>query len=611
MNKFITIACFVILTLLSTHSAFSQTSDVVKQNFTKAERLVQANDYANALPLYLTILDEEPDNANINYRVGECYSNLLGQERNALPYLQKAVTNIDADYKAGNIHNTGASPLAWFFLGDAYHRNEMLPEASEAYFNYKEYVASDKKELEKVTQRIMGLGVSRGEVRDHPRDVVLTNLGDKINSKLSDYNIIFSGDMQTMVFNRYEKRKDMIFSSHFINGGWTDPVEISQGLGSFGDMYATALSYDGKELYVVLLTEYDADIYVSEYKDEKWQYAQNIGRSINTKYYESNVTISADGNTLYFSSDRATSIGGFDIYYCKKIDGKWGKAESIGPVINTKANEESPFITESGKTLYFSSDRAGSIGRMDIYFSTLTGDSWSEPENLGMPYNSVEDDVSFKYYEKYRKSYIARDLPGGFGKLDLYLIQSGEDRQREIADYMASLKPKAPASAPVTAVVAPPVATTEIAREVVLETEKTDETKVSEELEPKIPVVAKSETVLIVKEPVKAKETSTKTIISESKPSVPKIAEPVLNASIDFEGEYTIQVMALIFPKSKTNFKGLDTSLIRGIEGDDGYTRYIYGQYASRDDALNTLHKAFSSGYKDAFIRKTSEISNF
>jgi tetratricopeptide (TPR) repeat protein len=586
MNNIKVLPYTLLLLLFVFANSRAQITEEARKNFTKAERHIELKEYDEALPLYLSILEENTSSANINFRIGQCYLKLLGKERNALVYLQEAVKNIDTEYKPGNYKTEGASPEAWLLLGDAYHRDEELKEASRAYYKYREYIQDDKKEEQKVIDRIIALGISQGEVRDQHKDIMLSNLGDKINSKSSEYNIVYSGDLKTLAFTRYEKRRDIIFVSYFNNGSWTDPVDITEDIGSEGDMYATALSYDGSELYVVLLTSYDADIYVSKLENGIWQYAENAGRNINSKYIESNATISADGTILYFSSDRVSSIGGFDIFYSQKENGKWSKAENLGEVVNTKANEESPFITESGKTLYFSSDRKGSIGRMDVYFSRVEGEGWSVPENLGMPYNSVDDDVAFRYYEKYNKGYIARDLPGGFGKLDLYMIQSGADRQRELADYMASLRPPEPEVAEVA----------------------------EPEYEPKPELLPETEP---VPEPQQIVDLPAGEIPVETVAAAAVVAEAIdekpvnteMGTLVTEEGEYTVQFLALILPKRQSSFNDLDVSMITRLEGNDGYTRYTFGRYKTKSEARKALQVVFKHGYGDAYIRKVSELN--
>ena len=615
-----------IFLLFTVQFAFPQISDEGQNAFSKAEKHLKSGDYKEALDLYLVVLAEDNDNANLNFRVGQCYMNILGQERSALPYLKKSVLNVTDNYKAGHIENDAAAPLAWFLLGDAYHRDEDMEQASISYHKYREYVQDDKDELHRVSERIMALGVSQGEVRDHARDVLLTNMGDRINSKSSEYNIIYSGDEKTMVFTRYEKRRDIIFVAYLRDGSWTVPIDISEQIGSEGDMYATALSYDGTELYVVLLTAYDADIYVSEYKNGDWQYAQNAGKGINSKYIESNATISADGKTLYFSSDRASSVGGFDIFYSTRNGDVWSKAQNMGEVINTKENEESPHITNNGQTIYFSSDRPGSIGRMDIYFSRKEGDVWSAPENLGMPFNSVEDDISFKYYEKYRKGYIARDMPGGFGKLDLYLIQSGSDRQKELSDYMASLAPPEPdpeaipvdttpdviAEETTEPLVSPevsvPVAPVAAATTVIIAGSSSSESDVAEEV-PEVEQAATEENIEPVVETVIEPKPVVEVTTKDEPVYIPEETESEDN--IEFAGAYTVQILALLEPKELKDFNGLDKSMIRKFAGDDGFTRYIYGQYSTREEAISALRNVFKHSFNDAFVRSTSEISNF
>ena len=146
--------------------------------------------------------------------------------------------------------------------------------------------------------------------------------------------------------------------------------------------------------------------------------------NINTSANESHACISDDGLTLYFTSNREGGYGGYDIYK-SEIDskGKWGPAVNLGPEINTIFDETTPFITEDGKTLYFSSKGHFNIGGFDIFSAKKNGDSWSKPENLGFPFNTTDDDIFFfplkngsiAYYSKYKET--------GYGENDIFKIQ--------------------------------------------------------------------------------------------------------------------------------------------------------------------------------------------
>ncbi len=612
MKCFGIIQVFIVCSLFYSPSGNAQYSDTEKKIYVKAEKYLEGKDYSFALEQYLLLVQEQDSNSNVNYRIGQCYMNLLGQERNALSYLQMAEKNIDPNYIPGSLTNLAAPPEALLLLGESYMREEMNAEASKAYQDYRNYVLNNGQQLAIVDERIKALGITESEENNNTHEVLLTNMGDKINSAASEYNIVYSGDMKTMAFTRYDKRRDIIFVSYFRNDKWTEPLDISAQVNSQGDMYATALSYDGQELYMVMLTEFDADLYVSAQTGGKWSSATNLGRNINSKYIESSASISADGNKLFFSSDRAGGIGGFDLYYSTKVDGKWDKAQTVGEVVNTKSNEESPFITESGKVLYFSSDRSGSIGRMDIYFSPREGEGWAAPENLGMPYNSVEDDIAFRFYEQYNKGYLARDLLGGFGKLDIYLIQSGADRQREMADYIKSQKPKVTETKS-------EVATTPIAPQPKETAEKTTPAVAAPavlaaatpamEQKKAEPVVAEK----VTPEPVKTQSSVQvkKTEPEGSKKPTPvksaenKVVAPVVKPQ---SGIYTIQILALTHPVETEKLRGVDMNSLSVVACKDGYTRYLFGYYSSQEEAISDLRSFFAKGYKDAFIRSTQEI---
>ena len=111
-----------------------------KQDFLYGEYYLDQANYQDALPFYLSVLSEFPDNSNVNYRIGQCYMHILGEQNKALPYLQKSVNEINPKYMDGRYKETGAPPEAWLLLGDAYHRDNQLRNASFAYYQYKSLI---------------------------------------------------------------------------------------------------------------------------------------------------------------------------------------------------------------------------------------------------------------------------------------------------------------------------------------------------------------------------------------------------------------------------------------------------------------------------------------
>ncbi|HEX6892160.1 MAG TPA: OmpA family protein, partial [Chryseolinea sp.] len=171
---------------------------------------------------------------------------------------------------------------------------------------------------------------------------------------------------------------------------------------------AASLSPDGKTL--VLYYEYGGgDIYVSKAEGEGWTKPVALNKNINTPMsWETSAFLTDDGKQLYFSSNREGGIGNLDIYVSEMdATGDWGKANNLGPVINTTGREDSPALDPDGNTLYFSSDGHPSMGGTDIFKSELKDGKWQKPVNLGYPINSVEDDSFFAMTSDRRRAYFS------------------------------------------------------------------------------------------------------------------------------------------------------------------------------------------------------------
>ncbi|NJK86528.1 MAG: hypothetical protein HC906_11715 [Bacteroidales bacterium] len=192
--------------------------------------------------------------------------------------------------------------------------------------------------------------------------------------------------------------------------------------------YGESATVNGEELYLIKQSEFNYDIYVSYYKDGNWAKAIKLNSKINSPKHESSVSISNDGNYLYFSSDRNGGFGGFDIYCSEKINGDWDKPVNMGNTINTTDDEEGPFISKDNKTLFFSSKGHRNIGGMDIFFSSrLEDNTWSKPENAGFPINTTDDDLFFTPFKNCSVVYYSKYDPKGFGRNDIIRTEYAHD----------------------------------------------------------------------------------------------------------------------------------------------------------------------------------------
>ncbi|HRZ76472.1 MAG TPA: OmpA family protein [Bacteroidales bacterium] len=190
------------------------------------------------------------------------------------------------------------------------------------------------------------------------------------------------------------------------------------------------LTADNRELFYTLCENtasgyYNCDICTSRKDWDQWSAITNAGKGVNTAdHWESQPSVTSDGKILFFISDRPGGLGGYDIYYSERqADGSWGKAENMGEPINTPGNEKSPFIHTDSQTLYFSSEGHPGLGGYDIFFARKEDGKWKRPVNIGFPINSKEDDVGFFVSTDGRYGYFASNKLNGQGGWDLYSFE--------------------------------------------------------------------------------------------------------------------------------------------------------------------------------------------
>ena len=419
----------IILALFLFTPAISQTQNELKEMFLEAESFFLFEEYKDALPLYQQILLTEPDNYNVTYKIGVCYLNDPYQKEKSVRYLEEASERTTADYRENSFREKQAPPEAFYYLGNACRINNRLNEAIKTYRKFKEILNPEIYDSELVDREIQSCQIAL-RIEANPNYIIKENLGEEINSRFAEINPLVSGDESTLVFTKKLQFYDAIFYSRKENGKWSYPINLTPSFELDGNSYCTGLSWDGTEIFVYRSDGFDGNLYYSSRADDKWAKLEKLNDNINTKYWESHASLSSDGKTLYFTSNRKDGYGGLDIYQSKrsrKTD--WGTPVNLGPVVNSKYNEDTPFITGDGKTLYFSSLGHYNMGGYDIFYTTLlSNNQWAKPLNAGYPVNSTDNDLFFVPVKNGEYAYYSMyDAERGYGLDDIYRFEIFSD----------------------------------------------------------------------------------------------------------------------------------------------------------------------------------------
>lgn len=406
------------------HLVFGQAAKT-KELYEEGEDFFKSEDYKEAIYYFLELSRKGHTNANVQFKIGTCYIHIPGEEAKAIPFLEDAVKQITLKFKKVHSKNDAMNFIdALFNLGTAYRIDNQLGKALECYQKISTNPAFEEIYNLDIVQTETKICERAKIVQDNPLTVTWHNMGSTINTANSETNIVVSGDETVIAYLVGLKFYNAVYVSRKSGDNWLSPENINSQIISDGEFYPTALSKDGNELYLVKKDDSNSDIYLSTWMGKRWSVAKPLNSNINSSRHENFATITADGKTLYFSSNRRDSKGGFDIYKSTKdASGEWGKAENLGKLINSKNDEIAPSISADGKTLYFSSKGHFNMGGFDVFYVTLKSDgNWSDPGNLGFPINTTSDNIGFQSIGDGKAGYISRIASDGFGKEDIYKV---------------------------------------------------------------------------------------------------------------------------------------------------------------------------------------------
>jgi outer membrane protein OmpA-like peptidoglycan-associated protein/tetratricopeptide (TPR) repeat protein len=399
--------------------------NVSKKSVRKAERYFMNAKFDEAAALFSELADKDPKNFDFNFKAGVSwfYSLNTYNRVKGLPYLEAA----------HKVNAPDTVPELYYYLGRTYHIVNRFDDAIGAYSMLKDYIqtySGDTVDVNEVKQYIE-MARNGKEMIKNPVNVIITNLGPEVNSQYMEYAPTLPADESFIVFTSRREGTtggnkdddDLYYEDIYIakksGDKWQQAQNGGTNLNSKKHDASVAVSPDGKRLYL-----YRAhDIWVSTREGDSWGKPVKLLPDVNSRSYEPSITISLDEKTIYFVSERKGGQGGKDIWKSTKLeDGKWSSAENLGPGINTPFDEDSPFITPDGNTLYFSSQGHNSMGGLDVFKATMDNGRWTSPENLGYPINTSWDDVFYVLNTSSNNAYYSTIKDDTYGDYDIYLV---------------------------------------------------------------------------------------------------------------------------------------------------------------------------------------------
>jgi len=382
-----------------------------------------------AIPYYLAAQEFNPDNAELNYKLGVSYL-FSSQRRRSLPYLIKSF-DLDPELDPYNIH---------YLLGWSYQLNSRWDKAIEEFETQLAVLNRSEgkpEEFQKVQKRLQEVQYGK-ELESSPVRVWVDNLGSAINSAAPEYAPLISTDETLLILTARRELNvgglkdetdnfpfEDVYYSRNSGGEWAPLKNLGEDVNTSGHDAGSGLSPDGKTLFVFRGdVKGGGDIYQSIYRDGEWSKPKALYKTINTDAHESAAALSFDAQSLYFVSEKEGGYGGKDIYVAQWNVEKerWGEAKNLGPVVNSPYDEDGVYIHPDGKTLYFSSEGHNSIGGNDIFYSEYEDGRWKTPTNMGIPINTPDDDVFFSVAADGRTAYYSSDREEGFGEKDIYRL---------------------------------------------------------------------------------------------------------------------------------------------------------------------------------------------
>ena len=324
---------------------------------------------------------------------------------------------------------------------------------ANAAVHFKVYLENNPKSTSYIGQAVKGYEDCLFAIQaiKNPVDFNPVNLGDSINTRFDEYWPSITADGHTLMFTRQveygnnsglqRNLQEDFYISRLKDSIWSKALPAGLPLNTPGNEGAQTISSNGQYMFFTACDRRDGfgrcDIYYSSFDGKTWSSAINAGAPINSSSWESQPSINSEGRVLFFTSNRPGGFGGMDLWYSVfNSNGKWDNPVNLGGKVNTKGDEMSPFIYFDNRTLYFSSNGLPGMGGYDLYSTKMLEDStWTEPVNLGYPINTYNDETGLVIESNGLRAYYSSKASSERGK-DLFYFDLPESLRPDPVSYL-------------------------------------------------------------------------------------------------------------------------------------------------------------------------------
>lgn len=398
--------------------------------YTEADNYRVRGQFSQAIAMLTEALQKDKNFVEAYYRLGIIYMTLKDFPQ-AIKHLEKGLSLTDDVRK---------QKVFWYDLGESYFTIGQYEKAEAAISQFLKAEAANKPKIARATLLLNNIAFAK-ENSNNTSAYKLKKLSDTVNAFVMQYFPVLTADQQELIFTRRmgggpNDDEDLVVSRKNKQGRWAEPESLSENINTRLNEGTCTISADGRKLIFTSCVgrqgHGSCDLYESVKIGDSWTEPKNLGSSVNSPEWESQPSLSADGRTLYFVSDRRGGVGRRDIWVSTQAaNGAWTRAKNVGKPVNTPYDEISPFIHVNGKSLYFASNGLVGFGGYDIFFSEKDSAAWTRPENMGSPVNNHEDQFSLFITADGKKGYYSHEemKDAGYSVSHIYEIDIPEDKR--------------------------------------------------------------------------------------------------------------------------------------------------------------------------------------